>query len=213
MIGVAALVLGALPPPASVQGENPFGPRTTATVGAPRHPELDRVEGDGVYGRFDGDLDVAAGLGASSYFATGDAGPSLRLSAHWYSAVGLYFGYTESLGEHAVERRLGMGLELEPLFLLRFSQGGERGPALLDLTLDSLSLGLGALLLDPDDGSFASQAGFELSLGLGVPLLARASGPWLEARAGWYTPKNGREASGLLYLSWHFALTTPLVHD
>ncbi len=213
MIGVAALFFGALPPPAIASDESAFGTHTTSHVGGPRHPDLDRVEGDGVYGRFDGDLDLGMGVGVSTFFATGDTGPSLRAAAHWYSTAGPYLGYTESLGARAVERRLGLGLELEPLFLLRFSEAAEHGPALLDLTLDSLSLGLGVLLLDPPGEHFASHAGLELSLGFGVPLLARASGPWLEARAGWYAPESGREASGLVFLSWHFAVTTPLVRD
>jgi hypothetical protein len=176
-------------------------------------PDKSRVQGDGVYGRFDGDVDLGLGLGASRYFVTDDTALALRGTAHWYSTEGIYVAYAESLGSEALERRLGFGIELEPLFLVRWSQALETGPALVDLTLDSLSLGAGYLLGEPVGRGFGSRHGVELSLGFGVPLLSTAGGPWLEARAGWFLPKSGRESSALVFLSWHFQVISPAVRD
>jgi len=189
-----------------------FGPTTAAEVRSV-DPESNAHDGDGAYGRFDGDLDVGFGAGAAAYLVTEDTAFALRAAAHWYSTAGLYLSYSESLGAEVVERRLGMGIELEPLFLVRWSQGLETGPALLDLTLDSLSLGAGYLLGDPVGRGFASQHGVELSAGLGVPLFATAAGPWLEARAGWFLPASGREVSVVVFLSWHFLALTPIVKE
>jgi len=192
--------------------DHAFGPTTAAEVRSVNADE-NKHDGDGAYGRFDGDLDLGFGAGAAAYFVTEDIAFALRATAHWYSTAGLYLSYSESLGAEVVERRAGLGIELEPLFLVRWSQGLETGPALLDLTLDSLSLGAGYLLADPVGRGFASRHGVELSLGFGVPLLATAAGPWLEARAGWFLPESGREVSAVVFLSWHFLALTPVVKE
>jgi hypothetical protein len=175
------------------------------------NPEGDRHSGDGVYGHFDGDLDLGLGAGVSAGFGSGDLGVGLRATGLWYSTLGLFFGYAESVGKSRIERRGGAGIELEPLFLLRWSEALERGPALLDLTLDSLSLGVGYFLLEPVGRGFGSRRGVELSLGFGLPLLGQAGGPWLEARGGYFLPTSERELTGLVFLSWHFHVNTPLV--
>lgn len=190
--------------------EDPFGPVTTADVRSV-NPEGDRASGDGVYGRFDGDFDLGLGAGLAAGLGSGDLGVGLRATAHWYSSLGVFVGYSESVGKSRIERRGGAGIELEPLFLLRWSQALERGPALLDLTLDSLSLGAGYYLLEPVGRGFGSRRGVELSLGFGLPLLGEAGGPWLEARGGYFLPKSEHELTGLLFLSWHFHVNTPLV--
>jgi len=192
--------------------DHPFGPTTAAEVRSV-NPEANQHDGDGAYGRFDGDLDLGFGAGAATYLVTEDVAFALRATAHWYSTAGLYLSYSESLGAEVVERRGAIGLELEPLFLVRWSQGLETGPALLDLTLDSLSLGAGYLLADPVGRDFGASRGVELSLGFGVPLLATAGGPWLEARAGWFLPKSGREVSAVVFLSWHFLALTPVIKE
>jgi hypothetical protein len=203
------LTLGA-PAARAAPPDDAFGPVTTSDVRSV-NPEGDRHSGDGAYGRFDGDLDLGLGAGMSAGFGSGDMGVGFRATAHWYSSVGLFVGYTEALGESRFERRGGAGIELEPLFLLRWSQALERGPALLDLTLDSLSLGVGYFLLEPAGRGFGSRRGVELSLGFGIPLLGEAGGPWLEARGGYFLPKSEHEFTGLLFLSWHFHVNTPLV--
>jgi hypothetical protein len=193
-------------------GEPAYGPRTTADVRSV-NPERERRDGDGAYGRFDGDLDLGLGAGGAAYFVTEDRAFTLRGTGHWYSTAGLYLSYAESLGDAGLERRAGFGIELEPLFLLRWSQALEQGPALLDLTLDSLSLGVGYTLAQAEGRGFGSTRGVELSLGFGVPLFAEAGGPWLEARGGWFLPASAREASVTVFLSWHFHLLSPVVRQ
>jgi hypothetical protein len=209
------LVLGiflSLDAPVTRAGEpdHAFGPITSSDV-VSVNPERDGRSGDGAYGRFDGDLDLGLGAGMSAGFGSGDLGVGVRTTAHWYSSLGVFVGYAESVGDSRIERRGGAGVELEPLFLIRWSQALEQGPAFLDLTLDSLSLGVGYFLLEPVGRGFGSRRGVELSLGLGLPLFAAAGGPWLEARAGYFLPKSEREFTGLVFLSWHFQVNTPLV--
>lgn len=190
----------------------PYGHRTTAPVRSV-NPDADHHRGDGAYGRFDGDLDLSLGAGTTLALSHGDVGLGLRGLGRWYSTLGLYATYAETLTpEPELERRLGFGLELTPLFLVRWSQALEKGPAVLDLALDSLALDAGVSLLTPPDRGFASRAAFELAAGFGVPLAGTAPGPWLEFRAGFGLPHSeATEATALLLFSWHFAVTTPLV--
>jgi len=178
-------------------------------------PDANHFQGDGAYGRFDGDLELGLGAGGMLAFSEGDVGVLARATARWYATAGLYALYGETLSEHAdVERRLAVGLELTPLFLIRWSQALETGPAVLDLALDSLSLGVGASFTAPHGRGFASKKSFEASLGFGVPLAGTAPGPWLEFRAALPLPHPvPGEAIMALLVSWHFALTTPLVED
>ena len=189
-----------------------FGRKTTSDVTG-LDPDGNRHEGDGAYGRFEGDLDIGLGVGPNIAFSNGDLALGGRISAHWFSLAGLYVYYAESLDdEAAVRRRFGAGLDLKPLFLLRWSKGLEAGPAILDLTLDSLSLGLGVLTSTPNDPLASQRSGFETSLGFGVPLTGRAPGPWLEFRAGFLLPKNEPgDASAIALFTWHFMLGSPLV--
>jgi len=191
-----------------------FGAKTTGDVQGV-DPDGNRHSGDGAYGRFDGDLDLGIGVGPNLALSNGDLALGGRISAHWFSFAGLYLYYAESFADDAVlRRRFAGGLDLRPLFLLRWSRGLEAGPAFLDLTLDSLSLGLGVLTSTPSDPAASQRAGFEVSLGFGLPLLAHAAGPWLEFRAGFLLPKNQPgDASALALFSWHFMLGTPLVSD
>jgi hypothetical protein len=203
------LALGA-PEGRAAAPDDAFGAVTTSPVRSVE-PD-DRQRGDGAYGRFDGDLDVGLGAGPSFAFRSRDVGVALRAAGHWYSTAGLFVAYSESVGASRNDRRAGAGIELEPLFLFRWSEALERGPAFLDLTLDSLSLGVGYFLLDPAGGrGLGSRRGAELSLGFGLPLLGSAGGPWLEARGGYFLPKSEREFTGLVFVSWHFHLNTPLV--
>ena len=190
--------------------DHAFGTITTSDVRSV-NPEGDRASGDGVYGRFDGDLDLGFGAGMSAGFGSGDLALGLRATAHWYSTLGAFVAYSETLGTGRVERRGGAGFELEPLFLLRWSEALERGPAVLDLALDSVSVGVGYFLLEPLGRGFGRHRGVELSVGFGLPLFGTSGGPWLEARGGYFLPKSERELTGLLFLSWHFHVNTPLV--
>jgi hypothetical protein len=170
----------------------------------------DGEQADGVYGRFDGDLDLGVALGGE--LERGAARTAARFSAHYYSTAGVYASYRDALSRDDPDARLvSLGVDLRPLFIPRWSQGWEKGPALLDLLLDSASLSLGAYW-----GSHAREAhasrGLELGLGFGVPLFARASGPWIGARGlvRWPEPMlGGHELSALATLEWHWIANGP----
>jgi hypothetical protein len=190
----------------------PFGHTSTAQVRS-LDPDANHHHGDGAYGRFDGDLDLGLGAGGMLAFSRGELGVAVRGSARWYSTAALYAQYGESVSpDPRIERRFGVGLELTPLFLIRWSQALETGPAWLDLTVDSLSLGLGATFTTPEGRGFASRGALEGSLGLGVPLFGTAPGLWLECRASLVFPRAlPAESNATLLLSWHAPVTTPLV--
>src|SRR6187551_3306490 len=168
-----------------------------------------RGSADGVYGRFDGDLDLGLALGAE-FGSAGNPAPALRGSAHYFSSAGVYDSGRIKAGDESAPSLFGLGVELRPLFLPRWAKGYETGPALLDLTLDSLSLSLGAFWAQRAAHTSESNHGFDAQLGFGIPLLATASGPWLEARGALRYPDGGsREEAVILALSWHGFVTTP----
>jgi hypothetical protein len=165
--------------------------------------------GDGVYGRFDGDLDLGLALGAELGSA-GNAAPSLRATAHYFSVAGVYVNGRIKAGDESAPSLFGLGVDLRPLFLPRWVKGLQTGTAFFDLTLDSLSLSLGAFWAKPGAHEIEAHRGFDAQLGLGFPLLATAAGPWLEARGALRYPDGARrEEAVLLLLSWHGFVTTP----
>ncbi len=198
----AALLLAA---PASAQVWP--GDRVAAPVRGEVAP-TDRIdETDGVYGRLDGDVTLTAGLGAE--LGAGTRAAALVRGLFYHSA-GLVLGYSDSLGRSLdPERTFFGGVELRPLFLPRWALDLEFNEALLDLTLDSLSLGAGAYA--SGGGPSGSRGGVEFSMGMGIPLLARAQGPWLEARGFLRPALDEGQAGVLIALSYYGAITTPLV--
>ena len=192
------------------------GRRTTSRVkGQVETPETDPVT-DGVYGRFEGDLELTLGAGVE----LDDSGQraSGRLALHYFSMLGIATSYGERVGGDGAERVLVVGVDLRPAFIPRWARNMEQGPGFVDLAVDSISLGMGAFWATPPGESFGERRGFELSGGLGVPLFGRAPGPWLEARAiGRWADPNGvdesrGEALGLFMLSWHAFVSTPLAN-
>jgi hypothetical protein len=167
------------------------------------------AESDGVYGRFGGNTDVSLKLGGMLQ-DTGLAG-SVGASAHYYSLLGVTGDYSEGLAADSLHARsASVGMELRPLFLPRWVLGMERGPAWLDLALDSVALGFGAYFTDADADARASRGAW-LSLGFGAPVYGAASGLWLELRALRRFPDHdalGVDAHNALfvYLSWHHVL-------
>jgi hypothetical protein len=168
-IGSAALLLGSW---ARAEGQ-----------ARPALPHAPLPGYDGVYGRFDGSLALAASAGAE--LEAGEPRGAFKISGHYMWTAGAYARYSDAFG-HADERPArvaSLGVDLRPLFLPRFARNYEQGPALLDLTLDSLSLSAGAYFAQPRDRDFGDERGFEAGLGFGIPLFGEARGPWLEARA------------------------------
>lgn len=165
-------------------------------------------EHDGIYGRFDADLDAGAALG----LALQGASPALafRGSLHYFSTAGVYLGFELPVQEgERTGSVLSFGVDLRPAFLPRFSEGMEQGPAWLDLALDSISLSLGPYF--PLDRDAERASGLETSLGFGLPFFRDVNGPWLEARALARFPDDDRraEAGGLVLLSWHAGFGSP----
>ena len=165
---------------------------------------------DGVYDRFDGDLDLGLGLGAELGSA-GALAPVVRGTAHYFSIAGLYAGGRFKLAQDSAPSLFDLGLDVRPLFVPRWAKGYETGPAFFDLTLDSLSLSLGGFWSGKSDSCEAAR-GFEAGLGFGLPLFSRAAGPWLEARGLLRYPDSGaREEALLIAIAWHGFLITPLI--
>ena len=205
------LLVLALAEPAAPEG-GAFGTRTAGKVRSV-DPDGNRHQGDGAYGRFDGDLDLGLGVGPNLAFTGSDAGIAVRGTAFWYSTVGLDLAYAETLtADPDLERRLGVGVGLRPLFLIRWSQALESGPAVLDLALDSLTLGAGANFATLPGRGFASRTTFEATLAAGAPLMGTAEGPWIEVRAGLTLPSpEAGESSVMAVFAWHFLCLTPMV--
>jgi len=163
-------------------------------------------QSDGVYGRFRGDTDLSLKLGGM--IRDGALSGSVGGSIHYYSLLGVTGDYSESLGADDVHARsASVGVELRPLFLPRWALGYERGPAWVDLALDSAAIGFGAYFSDAEADGRGTRGAW-MSLGLGAPLLGDASGPWIELRALRRFPDHaaaGVDAHNALfvYLSWH----------
>jgi hypothetical protein len=201
------LVIGAALLSGSAHAQSAWGEPTTSSLPG-EVGERERPEGDGVYGRFDGDLDVGLALGLE---ADDDANRGVaRLSVHYFSMMGVYTTYSDALGEEALlQRFFAAGVDLRPAFVPRWSRDMQHGPGVLDLALDSISLGLGVWWAKPEARSFGDARGFETSLGMGLPLFGSASGLWIEARGmlRWadpaWAPGADPEAVGVVMLSWH----------
>lgn len=140
---------------------------------------------DTSHGRIDGDIEASAALGA----AFGPRGPraavDLRLRYLW--TAGIFATYEDGpfLGSSAEPRRaFAGGVELRPLFFAKWLQGKESGNAYFDLTLDSFSLELGAVFLEPAGSPFASKPGLQAGIGFQVPILPRATGPVIGLHGG-----------------------------
>lgn len=165
---------------------------------------------DGVYGRLDGSVNL--GLGAGAELEAGEPRAALRASGHFLSTAGVYLRYEDGFGSNHERpmRAVSFGIDVRPLFLPRFALDLQQGPALLDLTLDSLSLNAGAYFAQPQADSFGRERGFDLGLGFGVPLCGQAKGLWLEARAERRFADRGEHAWLLsLALAYHtFILST-----
>jgi hypothetical protein len=217
-LALALALVSFRPSGARAQDDAPIrwepGRRTTSDVkGQIEAPEAESIT-DGVYGRFDGDLQLALG-GGLELDRHGNRG-ALRLALHYFSMIGVSSSFAERVGRGGSKRVVAIGVDLRPAFIPRWTENMQQGPGMLDLALDSISLGVGAFWAHPEAGDFGDARGFELSGGFGLPLLGRASGPWLEARALGRWPEQSVAASGrgeavaLFVLSWHAFLTTPL---
>lgn len=138
---------------------------------------------DATHGRIDGD--VMGSLGAGVTFGARAPSAAFDVRARYLDTAGAFLTYEDGLGGPAEPARaLAFGVELRPLFLGRWLTGRESGSAWLDLTVDSFGLELGAAILQPRAGDFGDRVALQAGLALELPILARASGPWLAVHAG-----------------------------
>lgn len=176
-----ALPLVAPAVPDEGQGDGP----PSVTEGPPRRPQLVR-EGptsDTTYGRLDGDLSVVVGAGAT----LGPRAPRVTadLRFRYLDTVGLFATYEDAAGGAASPRRVvAGGLEVRPLFLARWLRGWHGETTRITLAIDSLGLEVGAFVPQPPFTGFASRPGAQVGLGLEVPVLTHASGPWIGFHGG-----------------------------
>jgi hypothetical protein len=156
-----------------------------ADGGGPRSDEsIEKANVDTTYGRIDGDLGISIGAGAT--FGPSAPRAALDLRLRYLDTAGLFVSYEDGLSATSSDPRrvFAAGFELRPLFLARWLSGRELSLAWLDLLIDSFGLEIGAVLAEPVGGPFASRPGLQASLGLEVPILARASGPWIGLHGG-----------------------------
>jgi len=155
----------------------------TPAVAEEAPPEV-RPPADGAYGRLRGDGSFAVEVGTSATIGPkAFAGESLALrsSLFYLRTVGLVASYDESfeLVSQPTRRSFAGALEIRPLFLGRFARDLERGPAWMDLTLDSLAISMGVWgglprrrFCPPRDCPV--DYGMQAGLGLDLPLWADA---------------------------------------
>jgi hypothetical protein len=169
---------------------------------------------DPSYGRVDGDVDVVAGVGGVV------AKPGVRalgeLRLRYLESAGVYATFEDAgvLSSPSEPRTVFVaGLELRPLFLYRWLRGHETRRVWFDLALDSFGLDLGAMFEQPAGSGFASRRGLEVGVGIELPILGRASGPWFEIRGAvrWSDAALGSGIEGAddlqavlaVTLAWH----------
>ncbi len=179
-------------------------------------------EGDGSYGRLDGDLTFVGGLGAGVVAPTdtntgGRALASGDLRLRYLDAAGVSFTYEEAdaFGRTShggtLRRAFLAGIELRPLFPIRFLKAKQTGKSFFDLTLDSLSLDVGTWL-PVREATAVRRFGMYVGLAFELPLFARASGLWLRlsSQLRWAPPRiegdvddTGRAVVFGVGVAWH----------
>jgi len=185
------------------------------------------ASGDGAvdpsYGRVQGDLTLVAGLGAT--VAEGGTRPEAELRVRYLESLGLFGMYEDGplVGASSEPRRVLVGgLEVRPLFLYRWLEGKETQRAWLDLAIDSFGLELGAVAMQPSGLPFASRLGVQAGLGIEVPILPDATGPWIglhgglrwseaELTTGTVNGSDDRSAYVSITLAWHQVVVAHVV--
>jgi hypothetical protein len=182
-----------------------------------------RAAGDASYGRVRGDVTLVGGLGV----VAADRGPrgEAEVRVRYLETAGLFASYEDAplFGSSSEPRRVfAAGLEVRPLFLFRWLDGHETSRAWLDLVVDSLGFELGAAFEQPTGAQFAARPAAQAGLGVEVPVLAKATGPWIGVHGGvrWSDSTlaggatNGPDDRALylsITLAWHQVLLSRAV--
>ncbi len=140
---------------------------------------------DSTYGRIEGDVGIVAGAG----IAGGPRAPraALDLRLRYLDTIGVFGTYEDAsiIGTSSEPRRLiATGVELRPLFLGRWLTGRDLASGRMDLVIDSIGIELGTVFTQPVGTSFSARPGIQLGLGLELPFLASANGPWIGLHGG-----------------------------
>lgn len=185
-------------------------------------PTLARAEGDGAYGRLEGDVLLVGEAGV----AWVDGAPALAVGGRilYLSTAGFYARYLDAFEQRGVAaaRQIGGGVELRPLFLARFAQDWERGPARLDLFLDSIALDVGTFWWSPPHRSLDVLPGLELAASVELPFTETGWGPRIgllgsyriaqgDAGVRGQPDLDARASTVILQLAWHGILDVGLV--
>ncbi len=179
-------------------------------------------DSDGAYGRFDGDLMLAGGLGVS--LAKHETGGAFGGRALFLSMAGPWIAYADGFGQEETRtlRSLAFGVSIAPLFPARYASNLERGPAFVDLLVDSIAIDLGTFFDESRKGGWARDPGLDLGVSLSLPLTCTASGLFVDLRgsARWAANALGpgehgdlfdRGASMTLLLAYHDVIASHLV--
>jgi hypothetical protein len=166
---------------------------------------------DASFGRLEGDVGIVGGAGV----VVGPRSPraALDLRLRYLDTIGLFADYEDApiLGTSSDPRRVfASGLELRPLFLGRWLTGRELSAGRIDLAIDSIGLELGAVFAQPIGSSFSGRPGVQVGLGIELPFLASASGPWLGLHGGvrWSDAALGGTGADTAFdRSLYFAIT------
>ncbi len=136
-------------------------------------------------GRIDGDVSASIGVGATFGSRGPRAAADLRLRYLWTAGAFVTYEDGPLFGSSSEPRRaFATGLELRPLFLVRWLQGLETGNAYVDMTIDSFGLELGAVFAQPEGTSFGSKPGLQAGIGVQIPVLPHATGPVIGLHGG-----------------------------
>lgn len=183
------------------RAESAFGP-TKGTVRRIDSPEPNAPPGDGVYGRFNGDVSLQFGAGVEAALQEPTFRPLVLGNVSLYQTLGVYGSYRESISDSDPwQRVISAGLAVSPLFLIRWPRSLETGAATWDLTLDSLALVCGVTFPQVDDSGIFATPRAEFGVEFGVPLLKRANGLFLRSR-GQLTSGEQLAPSVWLWLSF-----------
>ncbi len=199
---------------------------TAAIVGGLGTYGMDARGDDAVepsYGRIDGDVTVV--VGAGGVITPGQPRATGEVRARYLETAGLFVTYEDGalVGSASDPLRVfAVGFELRPFFLYRRLQGLETRRARWDLLLDSIGLELGVVWGQPMGGSFASRPGVEAGLGIEVPILPAASGPWIGLHggvrwsdgvlgSGFVQTAEDRAAYLSITLAWHQVISVHMV--
>lgn len=174
-------------------------------------------KGDGAYGRLDGDLTFVGGVGGGVVARDGTALASVDTRLRYLDAAGISFSYEEADAfgrtskQGTLRRAFVAGIELRPLFPIRFLKARETGRGFFDLALDSLSLDVGTWW-PVREATAVRRPGMYVGGAFELPLFARASGLWLRfsTQVRWAAPRlegdvddSGRMIVFGLGLAWH----------